>query len=162
RTRRTSSITSRRHARRAALAGRRPPGWHRGRPLRRRGANKGVWETLTQSRVVGAGEWVAYFRGSPGSRAEWTKGAPGRNGPGRRQAGPAVAFLGAARLQRYPGFAATPRGRAPELVSQRCFCTIAASCRRAFRLAQVKAAPASVLAVRVWLRPSCVPNPSSL
>ena len=42
------SITSRRHARRAALAGRRPPAWRRGRPLRRRDANKEVRETLTK------------------------------------------------------------------------------------------------------------------
>jgi len=42
RTHRTSSITSRRHARRAAVAGRRPPAWRRSRPLRRRDADNEV------------------------------------------------------------------------------------------------------------------------
>src|SRR5262249_62072141 len=91
RTRRTPSITSRRHARRAALAGRRPPAWRRGRPLRRRDANKDVRGTLTKSRVVGADERVAYCRERRVSSVlsgKWSEGGKGgERGPGVGPAG---------------------------------------------------------------------------
>src|SRR6516225_6992617 len=131
RTRRTSSITSRRHARRAALAGRRPPAWRRGRPLRRRAASKDVRGTLTKSCVVGAYERVAYCRERRVSSVSGTKGVLELDGRvGDKPARPSRFLRVRLACNNIRGFAAAAaQARADELVSHRRFCTITASSR---------------------------------